>query len=194
MLQRRVKNKAKPQSGNQSSKILHIPQTGIVLYTNFTVKRKKKEKRNFFFYKETIIWIFWLRRISFRHQQSKGSVRKCPSCRKGENNFWLEAKKWSNKPSKAQLNKMPWEFLGGAEPDLKTGLTNCRLLMKLNKNKKSCPVHWCSDGHTLLAVALACYQSVHLRLNLLLFTLKQNMQLYKWVFPYFQCKWGIIQK
>lgn len=26
-------------------------------------------------------------------------------------------------------------------------------------------MHWCSDGHTLLAVALACYQSVHLRLT-----------------------------
>lgn len=74
---------------------------------------------------------------------------------------------------------MPWELLGGAKPDLKPGLANCRLLMRLNKNKKSCPVHWCSDGHTLLAAALACHQSVHLRLNLLLFTLKQNMQLYK---------------
>lgn len=52
MLQRRVKNKAKPQSGNQSSKILHITQTGIVLYTHFTVKRKKKGKKELFFFLE----------------------------------------------------------------------------------------------------------------------------------------------
>lgn len=85
----------------------------------------------------------------------------------GENNFWLEPKKWSNEPSKAQLNKMSWQLLGGAEHDLKPGLANCSLLMRLNKNKnkKSCPVPSCSDGHTLLASALACHQSVHLRLT-----------------------------
>lgn len=49
MLHRLVKNKAKPQNGDQSLKIRHITQIGIVLHTHFTVKRKEKGKRDFFF-------------------------------------------------------------------------------------------------------------------------------------------------